>query len=435
MFKFLESQQARLSTLKRWSLLSGQVAGMQVLVQGVSAITGLLLIRALPKEEYAWFTLAASMLATLNLLADGGLSTALTSIGGRVYQDAPAFSRLLAEGRRLAWRLGLLGALLATPFFWHLYGRLESTPATAVWLIGLTLLATVPAVTGTLLTVPCRLHSRAGEVQLAELLSAGVRLLLTLGLLGLGWVEARGFMAVTLLAAVAQALLLKRRTRAYTAPKPAGPSHGREMRGFVRALYANYLFFCVQGQVTTWIIGWLAGAQQLADLGALSRLAVLFAALGAPFAHLVTPSLARIQDPRVLRRRFALALGVVAVAILVLLVAAWWRPQVFLWLLGAKYAHLSDELLLALAAQGLSLASGVCWGLIVVRGWVRHAWATIGTALLGYACGAAFFPLDQVWGLLAFSLASNVPTLLFCLAVAGWKMTRDPMAAKEAEGG
>ena len=109
---------------------------------------------------------------------------------------------------------------------------------------------------------------------------------------------------------------------------------------------------------------------------------------------------------------------------MLLLAAAWWRPEVFLWLLGAKYAHLSSELLLALGGQGLSLLTGVCWGLIVVRGWVRHAWMTIVTALLGYAGGAILFPLDQVWGLLAFSLASNVPTLLLCLAVAARKMSR-----------
>lgn len=418
MFKFLESQQARLSTLKRWSLLSGQVAGMQVLVQGVSAITGLLLIRALPKEEYAWFTLAASMLATLNLLADGGLSTALTSIGGRVYQDAPAFSRLLADGRRLAWRLGLLGALLATPFFWHLYGRLESTPATTVWLIGLTLLATVPVVTGTLLTVPCRLHSRAGEVQLAELLSAGVRLLLTLGLLGLGWVEARGFMAATLLAAVAQALLLKRRTRVYTAPEPAVKGHTREIHGFIRALYGNHLFFCIQGQVTTWIIGWLAGVQQLADLGALSRLAVLFAALGAPFAHLVTPALARIQDQGVLRRRFIFTLSVAAGLVAGVLLVAIWLPAPFLWLIGEKYAHLGRELPLALAAQGAALFSGICWGLIIVRGWVRHAWVTILTTVIGMLLGASLSDLGTVSGVLWFNLITQLPTVAVCLVIA-----------------
>jgi O-antigen/teichoic acid export membrane protein len=417
MFKLVEAQQARLATLKRWSLLSGQVAGLQVLVQGVGAVTGLLLIRALPKEEYAWFTLAASMLATLNLLADGGISSALTSIGGRIYQDSSAFSRLLADGRRLALRLGWIGALLATPFFWHLYGRLETPLPTTLWLMGLALVATVPTITTTLLSVASRLHSRAGDVQLAELMGGGARLVLTLALLGLGWMEARLFFTATLLAALAQAGVMKRWTRVYTAPVPAAIGHGREIGSFIRALYGNHLFFCLQGQITTWIIGLLAGVQQLADLGALSRLAVLFAALGAPFAHLVTPALARIQDKAVLRRRFVLTLIVAAGLVAGVLLVAVWLPAPFLWLLGEKYAHLTREMPIALAAQGLALLSGVSWGVIVVRGWVRHAWVTILTTILGYSVGALLFPLDEVWGLLAFNAVSVLPTWFFCLGV------------------
>jgi O-antigen/teichoic acid export membrane protein len=408
----------RLATLKRWSLLSGQVAVMQVLVQGVGAVTGLLLIRALPKEEYAWFTLAASMLATLNLLADGGISTALTSIGGRVYQDPQVFSRLLADGRRLALRLGLIGALLATPFFWHLYARLDTPAVTAAWLVGLALLATVPAMTSTLLAVASRLHSRASEVQLAELLSAGVRLVLTLALLGLGWVEARGVFAITLLAAVVQAGLLKRYTRVFTSPAPAVAGQGREIGAFIRALYGNHLFFCLQGQITTWIIGLLAGVQQLADLGALSRLAVLFAAMGAPFAHLVTPALARIQDKTVLRRRFMLTLGVAASLVVAVLLVAVWLPSPFLWLIGEKYAHLGRELPLALASQGLALFSGICWGLIIVRGWVRHAWVTILTTVIGMILGACLADLRSVSGVLLFNLITQLPTIVVCLVIA-----------------
>ena len=418
MFERLPLFSGRLATLKRWSLLSGQVAVMQVLVQGVGAATGLLLIRALPKEEYAWFTLAASMLATLNLLADGGISTALTSIGGRVYQDPPVFSRLLADGRRLALRLGLLGCLLATPFFWYLYACLETPAVLAVWLIGLALLATVPAMTSTLLAVASRLHSRAGEVQLAEFFGAVVRLLFTLTLLGLGWMEARAVFAVTLLAAVVQAGLLKRYTRAFTSPAPAVAGQGLEIGSFIRALYGNHLFFCLQGQITTWIIGLLAGVQQLADLGALSRLAVLFAAMGAPFAHLVTPALARIQDKTVLRRRFMLTLGVAASLVAAVLLVAVWLPTPFLWLIGEKYAHLGRELPLALASQGLALFSGICWGLIIVRGWVRHAWVTIVTTMIGMILGACLADLGSVSGVLLFNLITQLPTVVVCLVIA-----------------
>lgn len=422
MFKLLESQQARLATLRRWASLSGQVAGMQVLVQGVSAVTGLLLIRAMEKDAYAWFTLAASMLATLHLLADGGISTALTSIGGRVYQNAAEFSRLLADGRRMALRLALAGVVLSAPFFWNLYTRLGTPPTMTGTLLALAVLGMLPAMLATLLTVPLRLHSRARQAQAAELLGACVRLLLCGSMLWLGWADARALFAGTILASVSHAWLVRRQTREFTLPTPSATGHQKEITSFVRALYGNHIFFCVQGQIATWLIGWLAGVEQVADLGALSRLAVLFAAFGAPFTHLVAPSMARIQDVRILRRRFALAMTVVFGCTLLVLIAAAWQPGWFLWLLGEKYAHLKAELILALAAQGVTLSTSVCWGLIIVRGWIHHAWITIVTNLTGLALGACFFQLQTVHGMLSLSVVSWIPTLLLCIIIIAKKL-------------
>lgn len=415
MFKLPESQQARLATLRRWASLSGQVAGMQVLVQGVSAVTGLLLIRAMEKDAYAWFTLASSMLATLHLLADGGISTALTSIGGRVYQNAAEFSRLLADGRRMALRLALAGIVLASPFFWHLYTRLGTPPAMTSALLGLAVLGMAPAMLATILTVPLRLHSRARQAQAAELLGASARLALCGGLLWLGGADARALFAGTILASLCQAWLLRTRTREYTEPPPSATGHQKEITGFVRALYGNHIFFCVQGQIATWLIGWLAGVDQVADLGALSRLAVLFAAFGAPFTHLVAPSMARIHDMRILRRRFALAVGAAFGATALVLAASAWQPGWFLWLLGAKYANLGPELTLALASQGIGMIAGICWGLMVVRGWVSHAWLNIVLSCLGYALGAALMPLDTVAGVLKLNLVASAPLLAWVL--------------------
>ena len=190
----------------------------------------------------------------------------------------------------------------------------------------------------------------------------------------------------------------------------------------MRALYGNHIFFCVQGQIATWLIGWLAGVEQVADLGALSRLAVLFAAFGAPFTHLVAPSMARIQNVRILRRRFALAMTVVFGCTLLVLIAAAWQPGWFLWLLGEKYAHLKAELILALAAQGVTLSTSVCWGLIIVRGWIHHAWITIVTNLTGLALGACLFQLQTVHGMLSLSVVSWIPTLLLCLFIIAKKL-------------
>src|SRR5205814_9643166 len=72
----------------------GSYAFVQIIGQIVAFSSGILLVRWLPQREYAFFTIANAMQATLMLLADIGISTGLISIGGRVWQDRRRFGEL-----------------------------------------------------------------------------------------------------------------------------------------------------------------------------------------------------------------------------------------------------------------------------------------------------------------------------------------------------
>src|SRR5437764_14518429 len=69
---------------------SGRVVGsfvtVQIIVQIIGFLSGILLIRVLEQREYAFFTISNTMQVTLNLLADIGFSIGVVSIGGRVRQ-------------------------------------------------------------------------------------------------------------------------------------------------------------------------------------------------------------------------------------------------------------------------------------------------------------------------------------------------------------
>ena len=84
----------------------GNYAAVQAVVQLLAFTSGILLVRWLPQREYAYFTIANAMQATLNVLADIGISVGLISIGGRVWQDRHRFGQLINTGlfvrRRLA---------------------------------------------------------------------------------------------------------------------------------------------------------------------------------------------------------------------------------------------------------------------------------------------------------------------------------------------
>jgi hypothetical protein len=81
-------------TLHRARVL-GSFAFVQAAVQVIGFMAGILLVRSLSHQEYAYFTIANTMQGTINLLADIGISVGLASIGGRVWQDRHRFGELI----------------------------------------------------------------------------------------------------------------------------------------------------------------------------------------------------------------------------------------------------------------------------------------------------------------------------------------------------
>src|SRR5438874_11574298 len=93
----------------------GNYALVQAVVQIIAFSSGILLVRWLPQREYAFFTIANAMQATLMLLADIGISTGLISIGGRVWQDRHRFGELINTGLALRRRLALAAVVIVAP--------------------------------------------------------------------------------------------------------------------------------------------------------------------------------------------------------------------------------------------------------------------------------------------------------------------------------
>src|SRR3954454_21318024 len=104
-------------TLQRARIV-GSFAVVQALVQAVGFASGILLVRRLNQQEYAYFTIANTMQGTINVLADIGISIGLISIGGRVWQDSHRFGQLIATAQNLRRKLGGVALLLVTPILY-----------------------------------------------------------------------------------------------------------------------------------------------------------------------------------------------------------------------------------------------------------------------------------------------------------------------------
>ena len=56
------------------------------------------------------------------------------------------------------------------------------------------------------------------------------------------------------------------------------------------------IYFCLQGQITVWLISIFGSADNVANVGALGRLAVLFLIVSSVSVEVILPAFSRIQS-------------------------------------------------------------------------------------------------------------------------------------------
>src|SRR4051812_37057418 len=103
-----------------WTLRLANFALFQGLVQFCLALAGIIIVRTLPKGEYALFAIANSMQVACTQLADLGIGIGVRSIGGRVWQDRTRLGQLVNTSLGLRRQFALVAAAVCFPIMWWL---------------------------------------------------------------------------------------------------------------------------------------------------------------------------------------------------------------------------------------------------------------------------------------------------------------------------
>ena len=178
------------------------------------------------------------------------------------------------------------------------------------------------------------------------------------------------------------------------------------------------LYYGLQGQVSTWLISLHGSSTQVADVGALSRLGVLFSLATAPVVQVATPAFARCRERDKLRRQLLLTGGLFVLFSGGILLLVTLLPGPLLWLLGPQYAHLSMELRLAALVPAVTGLCGITWGLVMARGWIKSSALVVPAGIAAQVAGVFLFDLTTVSGVLEFNLFVLLPILLLaCLVI------------------
>jgi O-antigen/teichoic acid export membrane protein len=397
-----------------------------VFVQLIGFTTGILLVRHLEQREYAFFTIANTMQGALNVLADIGISIGLISIGGRVWQDRQRFGELVSTGLKLRRKLGAASVLVVTPVLYLMLVRNGASVIYATVLIATVLGGLYVQLSFGVLDVVPRLHSDFRQIQKIDFTGSLARLAV-IGALTLVFLNAGLAVLVGSGTLLLQYLMLRRYAAGMIDLHAAENAEDKKaMFGFIRSRAANAMFFCVQAQITIFLItffGHRVGA--VAEVGALGRLAMIFSVIGNLLTNIFAPAFARCQRREQLGRLYAAIIAGVAGFSLLVLGSAALLPDAFLFVLGGKYAHLQHALLLMVGGAVLHMMASTLWTLNASRAWIVGSWLhiplTLGTQLLLIP----FTDFSSVEGVLTFNLISVVPNLLLNLGLS-YRGFREP---------
>ncbi len=398
----------------RWAWTVCSLGSSSLLVQCLNAFAGFLIIRALDKPPYAWFTIASGMTASLNILSDAGIGSAVTSIGGTVWNDKQRLSCLIRTALQLRLKMAGVAVVATVPISIWLLLRNGCDIGQATVLTFIVILPFWQISTTSVLSVVNRLRSRTWQIQVAEVVPALCRAISIGALACAGILSVTSALAVTFASSLLQFFIVRRQVGPLVnafSDRAIMEEYAPSIRKIMRQLYPNIVFTCVQGQMSIWLISIFAGNLEVANFGALSRLGIFFVVFQGPLVHWLSPAFSRATSSKKLWSisigAFLLLFGI-SIPVLTIVIL---KPIWLLMILGPKYEHLQHELFLVVTSMLVGAAVGVSWSLAYARGWGRTAWLNIPLTVIAQVIALLLIPVDTVSGVALFGLCVSLMQL------------------------
>ncbi|WP_276090944.1 polysaccharide biosynthesis protein [Pedobacter sp. JY14-1] len=402
--------------LARWSSMVSVTGFAQVLVQLLGLAGGILIVRWLPAPEFALYTLANSMLATVVVLADSGIGAGILAAGGKVSRDRLLLGRVIVTGVGLRRRFAWLTLMIALPVLLYLLIRHHAEPLKA----GLIVLSVVPAfyaaLTDTLYEIPLKLNQDVVALQRNQL-EANVSRFLAL-------VVMLYFIPYTLVAMLCGGLSrllanvrLRKRAGRFADLDQEGDGKVRsEVVMMLKRTLPSTVYYCLSGQITVWLISVFGNTESIAQVGALERVASVLGLVSSVFYFLIVPRFAQLFDRSyLLMLRFAQVLGLLTLICAGVCGLSYFFAGQVLFILGHQYRHLDMALLLVMVSGCLKLTAGIANYLSVSRGWAIEPVLYITVSVVVQVVAICMLDLSVLHDVLLLSIVNGaIALLLYC---------------------
>jgi O-antigen/teichoic acid export membrane protein len=405
--------------------LVGVTGLVQVLVQGVGLLSGILLVRILPVEQYALYTLANTMLGTMTVLADSGVSPGVMSQAGLVWKDSQKLGAVIATGVSLRRKMAIPSVLIASPILIYVLSQNDAGAFMSVIILLSLLPSFLMALSSNIYEIVPKLHQDIIYIQRSQLVLNISRFLL---LLVTTFFFPFAFVAV-LSAGVPQILynkgIKKLANRYISFEEPENTTVRNDILKVVKRGLPDAIYYCFSGYLTLFLISYFGKTSSIASFGALGRISAIFTVFSMIVNMLLVPRYARLnQDRMLLLRNFLKILLLTFVISVGVGGGIYFFASKILIVFGTSYKNLETELMLVGLQSIVTFILGVIFSLNTARGWYITPITYISISILVTMVGILYFDFSSLRNSLFFNLLITVTQMLLLLVFGLFKIMK-----------
>jgi len=419
MLRFFKSLwgESRPKLIQSFGLFAGYFFS-QVGTQVINMVAGFLIIRAMTKDDYANYTIINTLGPVMLMLSDNGIATGLSAIGRHIWQDNEKTGRLVNTALHLRRKFALVSFILIGPLLaWMLFRN--HTPLSIILLLTA---ATVTGVsfqlTGAVMAVILQLRQQIKTLAKVSLASSFTRLCLVAGFVVVFHLDAFLATLAGTFSVMLETFFLVRAVKPQVLwDAPPDLEYRTTIYSLVKKTMPLTIYFCVQGQISIWLISIFGSAHQVADIGAAGRLGIIFTTLSASYGAIALPRFARNNGRRLLFVQFFQITGSMILLLLGFVAFTKLFPGPFVMLLGPQYTNMSGLIWLVVLSSGLNSLGGTVFGLNTSKGWIPPAILTIPVEITTQIVLLLTLNLSKTENVLIFSCLATIPPTLVNTAI------------------
>lgn len=403
----LTSHNKKYFKLFQWTKLLSTIGGAQMLIQAVNLLSGIIVVRLLSTKEYAVYTIAYTMLGTMNILTDSGISTVVMHQGGKFWQNKNELGSVLNTGLYLRRKFAVASLVTIIPVMIYLLRNNGSSIIEVV----LVVIAVIPpffaTLSGSLLEIPIKLHQKLNSFQKIQIVSNVVRFILVLSILFLtpwAWVA-------IVMSAIPQQwanLQIKKLSENYVnVIAPIDKVIEGKMIRTVKYILPATIYKSFSGQIAIWISSIVGSAYAIAQIGAIGRIAVAVKSLNVIVSSVIVPRFARLDNKKIVFKRFV-QLQVMAIMLsFIVIIIVWLSSDYILIIFGDKYSKLSTECVLMSAEGCICILGDMAYSLNSSRGIILHPIISVFCQFALLIILILTLPINTLSGIIILSIGIN----------------------------